>query len=156
LVGFFVNTLVLRTDTSGNPTFAQLLGRVRERALNAYANQDLPFEYLVEQINPSRSASRHPLFQVMLAFNNNVPAGLDLPGIHATGQPVPANIAKFDLTLGLSEQHDPHGNPAGITGGLQYATDLFDEVTVRRLVGHLLRLLEQVVADPRVRVGEVE
>ncbi|MCM2393389.1 condensation domain-containing protein, partial [Streptomyces albipurpureus] len=109
LIGFFVNTLVLRTDTSGDPSFRELLGRVRETDLAAFANQDVPFERLVEVLNPQRSMARHPLFQVMLAFQNNAQPTLDLPGLHVEHQALEGAVAKFDLTLNLGEHHTPEG-----------------------------------------------
>ncbi|MFF3327923.1 condensation domain-containing protein, partial [Streptomyces sp. NPDC002889] len=134
LAGFFVNTLVLRTDTSADPSFTDLLARVRETDLAAYAHQDVPFERLVDDLNPSRSLSRNPLFQVMLAVQSLAPAQWELPGLQ-TG-PVPAQgepAARFDLSVTLVEKRDAAGAPAGIGGGIQYAADLFDEVTVRGL-----------------------
>ena len=128
LVGFFVNTLVLRTDTSGDPSFRELIARVRAADLAAYSHQDLPFERLVEVLNPARSLSRHPLFQVMLAFQNNAePGASTLPGLTVASRAgrQPAS-AKFDLSLSLGEQRAPDGSPAGIDGVLEYATDLFD------------------------------
>src|ERR1700677_1590538 len=115
LVGFFVNTLVLRTDLSGNPSFAQLLDRVKDVVLAAQARQDVPFERLVEVLNPVRSPARHPLFQVMLADQDMTTASWQLPGLHAQPEPVPDVAAKFDLTLGFQQDHDADGSPAGIS-----------------------------------------
>ncbi|MEV8532241.1 amino acid adenylation domain-containing protein [Streptomyces sp. NPDC051211] len=156
LVGFFVNTLVLRTDTSGNPAFTELLDRVRTHDLAAYAHPDLPFERLVELVNPSRSLSRHPLFQVMLAFQESLNAELDLSGLTGRAEIVPLGLAKFDLALDLVERRGADGLPAGIEGVVEYSADLFDHTTVERFAGHLLRLLESVVADPGRRIGELE
>ncbi len=156
LVGFFVNTLVLRTDLSGNPTFRELIGRVRETDLAAYAHQDVPFEHLVEALNPARSMSRHPLFQVMLALQNTAPAELHLPGITLTGESAHATVAKFDLSLTLREQHDPDGEPAGLTGALEFATDLFDASTVHKLTERFARLLAALITDPTQAIGDVD
>ena len=132
LIGFFVNTLVLRTDTSGQPSFRELIGRVRGRNLAAYGHQELPFERLVEVLNPARSLSRHPLFQVMLAFEAGEAgvATLELPGLAVAPQPIATASAKFDLSVGLIERRLPDGTPGGIDGVLEYASDLFDEATV--------------------------
>ena len=144
LIGFFVNTLVLRTDTSGNPSFRTLIARVRATNLSAYSHQELPFERLVEVLNPARSLSRHPLFQVMLVLQNNAPVRFDeLPGLTARFEPVTIATAKFDLSLSLGEQRAADGAPAGIHGVLEYATDLFDRATVEALVGRLVRLLKE-------------
>ena len=132
LIGFFVNTLVLRTDTSGHPSLRELIGRVRASNLAAYSHAELPFERLVEVLNPARSLSRHPLFQVMLAFQNNAEVHLDLPGLSATFEPVTTASAKFDLSVSLGEQRAADGTPAGITGVVEYATDLFDRDERRR------------------------
>ncbi|MFF9352801.1 condensation domain-containing protein, partial [Streptomyces sp. NPDC014734] len=156
LVGFFINTLVLRTDLSGNPTFRQLIDRVREVDLGAFSNQDVPFEHLVEALNPARSMSRHPLFQVALAFQNQSRPDLQLPGVALSVESNDGGAAKFDLSLGLTERFDGEGAPAGLEGGFEFATDLFDRVTVVGLVERFGRLLAGVVADPDGRVGELE
>ncbi|MDQ0313148.1 amino acid adenylation domain-containing protein [Kitasatospora herbaricolor] len=156
LVGFFVNTLVLRTDTSGDPDFTELLARVRETQLDAHAHQDVPFERLVEELNPVRSLARHPLFQVLLVLQNNEPARLGLPGLEATPEPIGMRVAKFDLNIGMEETFGPDGAPAGITGSIEYAVDLFDRSTVASVAERLGRLLAAVAADPSVPVGRVE
>ncbi|MPY31192.1 amino acid adenylation domain-containing protein, partial [Streptomyces adustus] len=156
LVGFFVNTLVLRTDTSGDPSFAELLGRVRETALSAYAHQDVPFEHLVEALNPSRSLSHHPLFQTILAVQNAPMGRFSLPGLDVTTYAVATGTAKFDLGVSLVEQFAPDGSPAGIVGAVEYATDLFDRSTVEALAGRWTRLLEAVTADPDRSIGRIE
>ncbi|MCP2343569.1 non-ribosomal peptide synthetase [Actinomadura rupiterrae] len=160
LAGFFLNTLVLRTDVSGDPSFADVLARVRDTDLAAYAHQDLPFERLVEDLNPTRSLARHPLFQVMLTLHNTPQADRpwELPGLRV--RPLPpdegAVPAKFDLTFGLRERRDDHGHPAGISGDLQFAGDLFDRSTAERLAERLTGLLDQVAADPRARLGQLD
>ncbi|MGW4686105.1 non-ribosomal peptide synthase/polyketide synthase [Streptomyces sp. NPDC004244] len=148
LIGFFVNTLVLRTDTSGNPTFRELLARVRETDLAAYAHQEVPFERLVEVLNPTRSLAHHPLFQVMILFQNNAEAELGLPGLRAALEDVGSGVAKFDLDFDMQENHGPDGEPAGLSGLVEYATDLFDRSTVQAIVDRLARLLRAVVTDP--------
>ena len=142
LVGFFVNTLVLRTDMSGNPSFRELLLRVRSDDLAAYGHQDVPFERLVEVLNPSRSLSRHPLFQVMLAFQNNAAVGLGLEGVAGRHEAVATSTSKFDLALSLGELRQADGSPGGLAGLLEYATDLFDRGSVAALASRLVRLLE--------------
>ncbi|MDL4774583.1 non-ribosomal peptide synthetase [Actinomadura xylanilytica] len=142
LVGVFVNTLVLRTDTSGDPAFAELLARVRETDLAAYAHQDVPFERLVDAVNPARSLARHPLFQVMLTLQNGPEAVVELPGLTVAVEPVDAGVAKFDLEFMLERRRD--GAP-GLTGTLEYALDLFDRGTAGRLAGWYLRVLEAAV-----------
>ena len=133
LVGFFVNTLVLRTDTSGDPSFRDLVGRVRATNLAAYSHQDLPFERLVEVLNPARSLSHHPLFQVMLTLQDEPAADLALPGLTSRVEPVAMASAKFDLSLDLVERRGADGTPAGIAGDVEYATDLFDRATIEAL-----------------------
>ena len=156
LVGFFVNTLVLRADLTGDPSFAELLARVRETDLAAYTNQDVPFERLVEILNPARSVSRHSLFQVMLVSDNAVTRQWQLPGLRAEPESLGHETTKFDLSLFFRPQHDADGSPAGIRGTFEYAQDLFDEATVEALAGRLTRLLRQVVEDPSRPVSEYE
>ena len=156
LIGFFVNTLVLRTDTSGNPGFRDLVGRVRSGNLSAYGHQDVPFERLVEVLNPGRSLSRHPLFQVMLVLQNAGPVGLELTGLTGRFQAVATASAKFDLSVSLGEERGPDGTAGGIAGVVEYATDLFDRSTIESLVARLIRLLEGVVAAPDRPIGEID
>ena len=158
LVGFFVNTLVLRTDLGGDPSFTQLLGRVRESWLGALEHQDVPFERLVEVLAPDRSLARHPLFQVMLALQNvgTVAArAAALPGI--TAAPVLAGPAqvRFDLDVAVSEVMGADGRLGGLRGLVTGAADLFDEETVRGFAGRLGRVLAGVAAGPQVRLHEV-
>ncbi|WP_141726227.1 non-ribosomal peptide synthetase, partial [Actinacidiphila rubida] len=148
LVGFFVNTLVLRTDTSGDPTFRDLVRQARAVQLDAHEHQDLPFERLVQELSPARSQSRHPLFQVILALQNNEPARLELPGVRATPEPLGLRVAKFDLNIGMEETFGPDGTPAGILGAVEYSTDLFDAATVESMTAQLLRLLAAAATDP--------
>ncbi|MEW1640364.1 amino acid adenylation domain-containing protein, partial [Streptomyces sp. NPDC093801] len=156
VVGFFVNTLVFRTDTSGDPTFADLLGRVRETGLDAFAHQDVPFERLVEELSPARSMARHPLFQVMLTLQNNAQAVLDLPGLDVDGMPPGVTPAKFDLSFAFGEAFDTDGEPAGLRGSVTFATDLFDRTTVHRLAQRFVRVLQAVVTAPRQPIGQVD
>jgi amino acid adenylation domain-containing protein/non-ribosomal peptide synthase protein (TIGR01720 family) len=156
LIGFFVNTLVLRTDVSKDPSFSELVGRVRETDLGAYAHQDVPFEHLVDALAPERSLARNPLFQVSLAISDISPRVWDLPRLQVAPMPGGADVAKFDLSVALSERRDAEGAPAGLEGGILYAADLFDPESARLLAGRLVRVLEQVTADPRVRVSQVE
>ncbi|WP_329218547.1 amino acid adenylation domain-containing protein [Streptomyces sp. NBC_01485] len=156
LVGFFVNTLVLRTDTSGDPTFRELLDRVRETNLSAYAHQDVPFERLVELLNPQRSLARHPLFQTMLAVENAGEADLVLPGVVTESTTPGTPVAKFDLSVSLTERRAADGDPDGIHCVIQYATDLFDERTVRALADRFTRTLAVAVLDPEQRLSRIE
>ncbi|MFI1973450.1 condensation domain-containing protein, partial [Streptomyces cinnamoneus] len=156
LVGFFVNSLVLRTDVSGDPAFTELLARVRETDLGAFGHQDVPFERLVEDLAPTRSMARHPLFQVMLALQNNAEAVLDLPGLKVTALPGGDAPAKFDLSFALAEEFDAQGSPAGLTGSVTYAADLFDRASVEMITERFVRVLETVTADPAVTVSQVD
>ncbi|MFB7758246.1 condensation domain-containing protein, partial [Streptomyces sp. NPDC056121] len=148
LVGFFVNTLVLRNDTSGDPTFGELVARSKEVVLGAFGHQDLPFERLVEIVNPVRSTARHPLFQVMLAFQNNTVPRLELDGLTVTPHEATAPIAKFDLSFDLAEQFAADGTPAGIAGSLEYALDLFDQERAEQISTWLTRLLTAATHHP--------
>ena len=157
LVGFFVNTLVLRTDTSGDPTFVGLLQRVRETDLAAYAHQDIPFERLVEVLNPARSLSRQPLFQVMLVLQNASRHGMivDLAGLVTSREPLTLATAKFDLSVSLTEGRADDSTPAGIDGVLTYPSDLFDRATVDAIATRLLRTWEAAVAEPHQPIGRI-
>ncbi|MEU8268914.1 amino acid adenylation domain-containing protein, partial [Sphaerisporangium sp. NPDC049002] len=152
LVGFFVNSLVLRTDLSGAPTFGELLGRVRDTDLAAYEHQDLPFERLVEAINPTRSLARHPLFQVMVVYLTDQGGAPGFPGLDARPEPLGQETAKFDLSFDFIER----GDGEGIQGWIEFSADLFDRDTVESVAERLVRLLEQVVADPGLRVRDLE
>ena len=154
LVGFFVNTLVLRTDSSGHPSFRELVGRVRAGNLAAYSQQDLPFERLVEVLNPARSLSRHPLFQVMLAFQSERCAALpSCAGCRPGCEPVATASAKFDLSVSVSERRAADGRPGGIAGVLEYSSDLFDRASVAAFGERLVRLLAGAVAAPDRAIG---
>ncbi|MFE0752276.1 condensation domain-containing protein, partial [Gordonia sp. NPDC058843] len=156
LVGFFVNTWVLRARVRAGDRFLDVLDQVRRRALDAYSNQDVPFERLVEWINPTRSAAYHPLFQVAMAFQNNLGYHVELEDIVVEELTVTTGTAKFDLDFDIAETFDEHSAQPSATGTLAYATDLFDRSTVERFVAWLLRLTEAVVTDPAVVIGDVD
>ncbi len=149
LIGFFANTWVLRADLSRNPVFGELLDQVRDRALAAYDNQDYPFERLVELLNPDRSTSYSPLFQVMLAWQFVWP-GIEMPGLRVTPVPAGTGTAKFDLFFNIV----PYAT-GGAHGRLEYAAELFDHSTAEAIADRFVRVLRQVVADPGVRLGGV-
>ncbi|MFJ7209967.1 condensation domain-containing protein, partial [Streptomyces sp. NPDC098789] len=152
LVGFFVNTLVLRTDTSGDPSFRELLGRVRSTDLDAFAHQEAPFDLVLEAVNPVRSLSRHPLFQVCLALESGPAAGPELVGVRAAGaEALATGAVKFDLEFLLRAE-----DATGLTGAVLFSSDLYERETVERMVAMLRRTLEQVVAEPEVALSEVE
>ena len=149
LIGFFVNQLVMRGDLSGDPTFRELLGRTRQVALGAYAHQDVPFEELVRVINPERSLSHAPLFQVKLVLQNAPAAELRLPGLTFRGAQSTTDAAKFDLTLFIDE------TPSGLSCVCDYSTDLFEPGTLARMLEHLQVLLEAAVANPDSRLSSI-
>ena len=149
LIGFFVNTLVLRTDLAGNPSFSEALKQVRETATDAYDHQDLPFEMLVEALQPERNMSYTPLFQVMFGLDNEIVNVIDLEGIKATPQPLEFKIAKFDLSLFIQVTE------AGLTAHWEYNTDLFDESTIERLSGHFVNLLKGIIANSEQPVTQL-
>ncbi len=149
LIGFFVNTLVLRTDHSGDPTFRELAQRVRRVTLGAYANADVPFERLVDELAPERSLDRNPVFQVLFALQNAPAEPLDLPGLRVVPFEVDRATSKVDLMLSLEERG------GGLEGFVEYSTDLFDGGTVERMLGHYERLLSGVVAEPDRRLSEL-
>jgi len=149
LIGFFANMLALRTDLSGNPTFQELLGRVREVALGAYAHQDVSFEKLVEELKPERYTSGTPLFQVMFALHNAPALDLELAGLMADRLEVDKGTAKVDLVLNTVE------GPEGLRARLDYNADLFDAATIERMLGHFRTLLKDIVAGPEKRLSEL-
>src|SRR4028119_1622371 len=149
LIGFFVNTLALRTYLSGNPSFQELLGRVREVALGAYAHQDLPFEKLVEELQPERDRSRTPLFQVMFVLQNTPTSALELPGLTVNSLNIDSGTAKFDLTVFIME------TAQGLRASLEYNTDLFNAATITRMLGNFQTLLEGIVANPQQRLSDL-
>jgi amino acid adenylation domain-containing protein/non-ribosomal peptide synthase protein (TIGR01720 family) len=149
LIGFFVNTLVLRTDLSANPSFRRLLSRVREVTLGAYAHQDVPFEMLVERLQPARSLSHAPLFQVALTLQNAPAAALEAHDLVISPLEVESGTAKFDLLLTLQDTEQ------GLRAFFEYSTDLFDAATIERMSAHFLNLLEGIVADPEESIAEL-
>jgi len=142
LIGFFANQLVLHTDLSGNPRFRELLRRVREVTLGAYAHQDLPFEKLVEELRPERDLSRTPLFQLKIVMQNAPLPVVELTGLRLFSQELGGGTAKFDLTLFLEE------TPQGLQCTWQYNSDLFAPRTIRRLAASFTQLLEEIVRRP--------
>ncbi len=149
LIGFFANTLALRTDLSGDPTFRELLGREREASLDAYAHQDLPFEKLVEALNPPRDLARTPLFQAMLILLNAPGEALELPGLRLQPVAIDSRTSKMEMTLYLTE------TPGGLDGFIEYNSDLFERATMARLLDHYRRVLETVAASPEARLSEL-
>ncbi|MGW3480218.1 amino acid adenylation domain-containing protein [Streptomyces althioticus] len=155
LIGLITNTLVLRADTSGDPAFQDLLARLRTVDLAALDHQDLPFDRLVEDLNPPRTPGRHPVFQVMLALQNNKPALLELDGARTELRPTATGTAKFDLFVDVLEHHGPEGTPGGLTLHVEYATDLYDAGTAEAFARALHDVLSTVSADPATRLGDL-
>ncbi|QFS50801.1 non-ribosomal peptide synthetase [Nostoc sphaeroides] len=149
LIGFFVNTLVLRSNLAGNPTFKELLAQVREVTLGAYAHQDLPFEQLVEELQPERDLSHSSLFQVMFILQNAPTEVLHLPDLTLDPLKIESQTANFDLTLSMVETE------IGIKGGIEYNTDLFDADRISRMLGHFLTLLESIIAHPEQPISDL-
>ncbi|MFB7216560.1 amino acid adenylation domain-containing protein, partial [Streptomyces sp. NPDC056255] len=154
LVGFFANTWVLRADLSGDPAFTDVLARVRDKALAAYDNQDVPFERLVELLNPDRSTAYHPLFQTMFAWQNVSRPDFELPGLRVGYEPVTVDSAKFDLFFGMGEYTTAAGR--GVRGSVEYAADLFDRDTVHTLAERFVRVVRQVTSGPDRSVAGVD
>ena len=154
LVGFFVNTLVLRTDTSGNPSAADVIDRVRGSNLAAYANQDAPFERVVDELDPPRSEGLHPLFQVMLTLQNTAPVDIDMGDLNVEPDSGPqVSEAKFDLLLDLAERR---GEAAGIIGSLEFDSALFDDSTAHGIAARFVAVLEQFATEPNRVLSDVE
>jgi non-ribosomal peptide synthetase component F len=147
LIGFFLNTLVLRTDVSGDPSFLEVLGRVREVTLGAYAHQDISFEKLLEELQPDRNISISPFFQVMFMLQNAPMQEAELSGLRLKGVEFDITASKFDMTIYIWE------GKGGIAGSVLYSTDLFDEDTISRMLGHYRTLLEGIVRGPDQRIS---
>jgi non-ribosomal peptide synthetase component F len=149
LIGFFVNTLVLRTDFGGSPSFRELLKRVREVTLGAYAHQDVPFELIVEAMQPERNPSYTPIFQVMFMLQNAPLKTVQVPELNLNLMGGESTTAKFDLTLFIEEGREH------LAATMEYNTDLFDTTTIRRLLGYYQALLESIIADPAEEVDSL-
>lgn len=149
LIGFFVNTLVMRTDLGGDPSFRQLLNRVKEVVLEAYAHQDLPFEKLVEELHPERSLSHMPLYQVLFVLQNIPHEELDLEGIQIRPFIYEKGVSRVDLMLSLTESGDR------LSGAMEYNSDLFEAKTIRKMIRHYCNLLEAVIADPDMPISQI-
>ncbi|WP_431949197.1 amino acid adenylation domain-containing protein [Nocardia lijiangensis] len=156
LIGMFVNTLVFRTRVDPDADFTELLARQRDTDLQAFANADVPFERLVEVLNPARSTARHPLFQVGLSFQNLAEVRMELPGLTIAPWETDRQLAQFDLHVIVADSYDEAGTPAGIGGFFTYAADLFDESMVRGFVDRFVRVLDAVAADVAVPVGAID
>ncbi|MCL4875579.1 MAG: amino acid adenylation domain-containing protein [Anaerolineae bacterium] len=149
LVGMFVNTLVLRTDLSGRPTFREMIRRVREVALGAYAHQDVPFDRLVDVLRPDRDRSRTPLFQVFFVWEDDIPQAIEFAGLTMSEEPIENYTAKFDLSIYLREID---GKPSGV---VEYNTDLFEHDTIARMISHFQRMLEGIAENPDQQIADI-
>jgi amino acid adenylation domain-containing protein len=149
LIGFFVNTLVMRANVADNPSYRELLRRVRTITLEAYAHQDLPFEILVETLQPERNLSNHPLFQVMFVLQNEPQENLKVAGLTFSAVSTDSQTAHFDLSLEITESEE------GLTTALEYSTDLFDAATIERMLGHFQVLLEAIATNPEQRLSDL-
>jgi amino acid adenylation domain-containing protein/thioester reductase-like protein len=161
LVGFFVNTLVLRVDLTGDRTFTDLLAQVRARSLEAFEHQHVPFEVLVERLNPARSLAHHPLIQVLLAWqnfagHNDAAAGLVLEGVEVTSVPLDTHSARMDLAFSLAERFTDTGEPAGLGGAVEFRTDIFDTASIEALIERLERVLVAMTADAGRSLSSVD
>ena len=158
LIGFFVNTVVLRVDLADDPTVADLLARVRRNSLAAYEHQDVPFEVLVDTLNPTRSLTHHPLIQVALAWSTAAAdsGGLALGDLDITQLPIETQTARMDLVFSLVERVTGAGEPAGIDGTVEFRTDVFDPGTVETLIARLQRVLTAMTADPGRRLSDID
>ncbi|MGH3999524.1 MAG: condensation domain-containing protein, partial [Pseudonocardiaceae bacterium] len=155
VVGMFVNTVVLRTSVRGTSSFSDLLDRVRESDLGAFAHAEVPFERVVEVLDPPRSTAYSPLFQVLLEFQDIGRPDLELPGLVVEGVDLGVAVSNFDLQLTVSEEYEVDGSPVGMTAGFTYATDLFDAVTVEGFAENLVRVLGAVMAEPDVPLARI-
>jgi non-ribosomal peptide synthetase component F len=149
LIGYFINTLPLRTDLSGDPSFRELLARVREVALDAYAHQELPFEKLVDELQPERRINKTPLFRTTFELRNTSKPSAQIPGLTITPVGIQSELVQFDLSLSMAETEH------GLIGALEYDADLFDAPEMKQMVVHLKNLLESIVGDPDQRLSNL-
>ena len=156
VVGMFVNTLVLRTPVASGATFAEVLAAVRSTDLGALDHADIPFERLVDYLSPDRSTEHSPLFQVLLEFQTDTGLRFDLPELTVRSLDVDLAVAKFDLQLSVMEHVDEHGEPAGISAGFRYATDIFDRMSVARIAARFERVIGAVTENQSVVVGDID
>ncbi|MFX0576618.1 amino acid adenylation domain-containing protein [Nocardia nepalensis] len=156
LIGMFINTVVFRTRYDAGATFTELLARQRETDIQAFANADVPFERLVNVLNPVRSTTRHPLYQVALSFQNMELVALELPGLAITTLDIGIEISQFDLHWMIGDTYDAAGAPAGIGGVVTYATDMFDHDTVQGFVDRFTKLLSVIARDPGAVLGDID